>query len=604
VSSQKEISNGPKLNGQKPAPYLRIGLVFALAVIALWVCRSIIPPPSPKPPFRCDSTLSPQSQAIQIGYEEAYFVDNQIIVMGVESQITNVITRTEEGLSITLGNPVGNCSLGYLGQLPGASNVDFGAAHFSRGDLSWLKLQLYYLNTAGQPLSVLDVVNTINALGNGKVVADPNYSTARSVETLYCGNPNEGGGSPNEGGGSPLTGIGPAAAAELFKQQWALEHIGLVYTLHYTPVVASLGEGGKGVRVGVFDTSPPFTASVEITRVESVTARGKTIMTQTIDWVTPMLTLTVVPSSVQPVIQPLPPITDTSIFSDVSDHGLFVAGLIHEVAPNSDIRLYEVLNRHGCGYLWGLVTRMHEFISWVNSDRGQLRGAVANLSLGVVKPGGDEVITITQGTRTKTTTIMDEVESLLLAMDAAYHSGIVVVAAAGNQSWPDEYQTQPRAPQLPAGYPFVIGVAGINPNRQRSCFSNWGDVSAPAGEGGEGAVPISRGSVITETIMCAPKLQECKGDCPTAIIGPVFTWTTVYSSHYAYWAGTSFATPLVSGLAALTLEAGAIPTSTAAQTTAWIWLSPNDVAWAIKCGAATADGVINIPYTFLRCIRR
>jgi subtilisin family serine protease len=69
---------------------------------------------------------------------------------------------------------------------------------------------------------------------------------------------------------------------------------------------------------------------------------------------------------------------------------------------------------------------------------------------------------------------MDDIKSLAMTMQTAYQQGIVVVAAAGNDSWREEYQGQPRPPQYPAAYPFVIGVAGSNAGRQRR--ANWGDV--------------------------------------------------------------------------------------------------------------------------------
>ena len=181
----------------------------------------------------------------------------------------------------------------------------------------------------------------------------------------------------------------------------------------------------------------------------------------------------------------------------------------------------------------------------------------------------------------------DPVRSLLFTMYAADRMNITVVAAAGNDSWRDEYQTQPLAPQLPAAYPFVIGVAGSNANRQRSCFSNWGDVSAPAGEGALGLVPVVSGTeVISVTSTCAASFE-------TPLVGPV-RFSQRYGRGYATWNGTSFATPLVSGLAALVLEAGAQPNGNGLQT--------GTVARAIKCGASAADGVINVPLTLMRCM--
>ncbi len=603
----------------------RVGVVLAVVIITLLICVSIVSLP-PKRSFGCAPLNETQTAALlqapqaKQGFGGIYYVEDQVIVIGPQAPVTDVINTVKERLNIDL-KLLQDCDLGYLSQIQDISGPSPEAIPFSRETLDSLKLRLYGITTVTQVSVVPNVVREINDIGNSKeVFADPNYLTIRSAGDGQCanpneggGSPNEGGGSPNEGGGSPLTGIGPQAASDLFKKQWALEHIGLDPTRQNSPGAVALSTAGKDVRVGVFDTSPPFTETAIAIQ------KGERTLTKIIDWVSPMLTLTVVPSSSLPNIQPLSLVTNTSVLSDVSDHGLFVAGLIHEVAPSSDIVLYEVLSRYGCGRLFALVTRLNEFISQVNNDRGKLRGAVINLSLGIRTPQKtDEITTTTEVTPTilRTGTVSEElkaaldilekypVESLRLTTQAAYRSGIVVVAAAGNNSWRDELQYKPLAPQLPAAYPFVIGVAGTNANRQRACFSNWGDVSAPAGDGGVVTVTkITNESLVTTTISCGAKLRECKGDCPTAVIGPVLTWTLEYTSHYAYWSGTSFATPLVSGLAVLALDAGAKATAWLSPDK-WVWLSPNEVAWAIKCGAATYDGVINVPITLMRCIRR
>ncbi|WP_430790401.1 cell wall-binding repeat-containing protein [Virgibacillus flavescens] len=59
----------------------------------------------------------------------------------------------------------------------------------------------------------------------------------------------------------------------------------------------------------------------------------------------------------------------------------------------------------------------------------------------------------------------------------AHEAGIVLVAAAGNESSDDEYY-----PSYPATYPGVISVSATNESNQRSWFSNYGysvDVAAP-----------------------------------------------------------------------------------------------------------------------------
>ncbi len=116
---------------------------------------------------------------------------------------------------------------------------------------------------------------------------------------------------------------------------------------------------------------------------------------------------------------------------------------------------------------------------------------------------------------------------LLQALKKAWEKGVVVVAAAGNETEKDPVNLN-ESPNYPICLDeddenFILGVAAVNNLDQKALFSDYGsrcvDVSAPG----------------------------------TRIFGPL-----VYNPHYdfkeyygGYWSGTSLAAPLVSGLAAL-----------------------------------------------------
>ncbi len=181
-------------------------------------------------------------------------------------------------------------------------------------------------------------------------------------------------------------------------------------------------------------------------------------------------------------------------------HGTMVAGLIARVAPNTAIMPIRVLNGDGVGTLFQLLAGLHYAI-----DHG---ANVVNLSLGASTPSA----------------------LLADAIEAADDAGIIVAAAAGNEST--------SAKHYPAALHSVIAVASVEWNNVKSLYSNYG----------------------TYIRIVAPG---------TGIR------STYWTGGYATWSGTSFAVPFVSAEAALLIAAN--PNMKARAACARIWKTAHAV---------------------------
>lgn len=229
------------------------------------------------------------------------------------------------------------------------------------------------------------------------------------------------------------------------------------------------------------------------------------------------------------------------------DHGIFVTGLIRDVAPSAYIRLIRILNDYGGGDLYNIFAALTDLE--VELFSGHIGRLVINLSLNVM-PDIRRLPYIWFDHRQLPSTqlasavrILAHIEDgLRLLFESLYDYDVLIVAAAGNDSVLANKQGQnPRPPRIPARYTSTLCVASVNSRFVPSIFSNAACMP-----------PLSGSGVATFGGDSDGKLDA--NGLPEAVrgvyIAPTFPGGEQNITGWADWSGTSFATAIISGLGA------------------------------------------------------
>ncbi len=229
---------------------------------------------------------------------------------------------------------------------------------------------------------------------------------------------------------------------------------------------------------------------------------------------------------------------------DDNFHGTHVAGIaagnssvLKGAAPDATLVAYKVLNNYGSGYESDIISAIERAADPNEDGDFSDHVSVASASLG--------------GSGTPD-------DPLPAAFDNAVDAGVVVAVAAGN--WGSAYKTI----ACPGCARKVITVGASDKNDQIAEFSSVG--------------PVTVGNdILIKPEVVAPGVDICSAIIPNS---PYFSECITGQYNYSKLSGTSMATPLVAGVAALLLQAHP----------RW---TPEDIKSAIVNGAVDLAGMLD-----------
>ncbi len=355
---------------------------------------------------------------------------------------------------------------------------------------------------------------------------------------------------------------------------------------------------GTGVTVLVLDTLRPF-ADVSVVAASQAGQSNKLLQ----DIVNNVTFNYFDLSEDIDIPNPVQPVTGRDVYGKLigypmADHGLFVAGIIRDLAPDAHVECIRVLSDFGAGDMLGLIHALEH----IRNRLDHIEGAgtplnlplVINLSL-VALPSDEELQDPKLGFNPETLQLLRD--GLRAPLENLAEKGVVFVAAAGNDSdprygggdtapkrwgprYPAAFAYDESTPGQPvrAGIPTMIPVGAVNQAENAASYSNYPGNLGIATYGGESLTPDPKDAPLTPPP--APPFGS-----PTKIVQPIDAVRGVYTAAFfpapsmddrlappspqppdypeyapaspttwAYWVGTSFATPIISALAARVLQ--------------------------------------------------
>lgn len=334
---------------------------------------------------------------------------------------------------------------------------------------------------------------------------------------------------------------------------------------------------GDGVTVFVLDTIP----TAEHITTAAASAGSNNILLQSIGEAIGSGQIVIdhqwIPTRLAEDIQAGKDLNGTVYGFKMTDHGLFVTGIVHDLVPEATIECVRVLNNSGVGDTAILCQALNAIQQRV--EAGTLKDVVINLSLEIMPPdtklpgvwfgGGDCCCYQAQDLAT----VIGELGLLRVGLHQMIQSltaqGAIIVAASGNES----NASKRNGPRYPAAFPEVIAVGAVDKDWQATIYSDSPALPSKhtciATYGG--AVPKAVPPAPSQPSQPKPPEAITWADVEDAVVGvysrseypmllatdgPPDEYHALPDSHsWTYWSGTSFAAPIISALAARVIEA-------------------------------------------------
>lgn len=258
---------------------------------------------------------------------------------------------------------------------------------------------------------------------------------------------------------------------------------------------------------------------------------------------------------------------------DVVDHGIFIAGIVHTIAPNAEIHLVQVMTDQGVLLINPIEDAISDFIF---EKMGEQQPIIINCSLNYELPLEELETNRISALKSDSET---EMVALKYSGDTAGIQAFILAASGNEGHFKDRPNGQkPPYPKFPAAFESVMGIAALKNDNERTGYSNWADDfdlqiesefpggSAPTTErmgiatngGNVSAVvytdPDGNLSSYGFTDVMDHLLGLYISDTFTVKLASGVTLTLSNPHGWAYWSGTSFSTGIVTGVSALVAE--------------------------------------------------